>query len=74
MLGNQQVPGIMLLTVKDIFETIKVHYQEKEFNIIVSYVEIYNETIRDLLVSSSGYLDLRDDPTRVILSYFNVNL
>lgn len=65
MLGNQQVPGIMLLTVKDIFETIKTHYNDKEFTIIVSYVEIYNETIRDLLVPSSGYLDLRDDPTRV---------
>jgi len=65
MLGNQQVPGIMLLTVKDIFETINTHYTDKEFTIIVSYVEIYNETIRDLLVPSSGYLDLRDDPTRV---------
>jgi kinesin family protein 18/19 len=64
MLGNQQVPGIMLLTVKDIFETINTHYTDKEFTIIVSYVEIYNETIRDLLVPSSGYLDLRDDPTR----------
>jgi len=64
MLGNQQIPGIMLLTVKDIFETIKTHYTDKEFNIIVSYVEIYNETIRDLLVPSSGYLDLRDDPNK----------
>lgn len=67
MLGNQQIPGIMLLTVKDIFETINTHYTDKEFNIVVSYVEIYNETIRDLLVPSSGYLDLRDDPTRVVI-------
>lgn len=64
MLGNQQIPGIMLLTVKDIFETIKDRYTDKEFNIVVSYVEIYNETIRDLLVPSSSYLDLRDDPTK----------
>lgn len=27
----------------------------------MSYLEIYNENIRDLLNPSSGYLDLRDD-------------
>lgn len=27
----------------------------------MSYMEIYNENIRDLLNPSSGYLDLRDD-------------
>lgn len=27
----------------------------------MSYMEIYNENIRDLLNSNSGYLDLRDD-------------
>jgi len=64
MLGYQEVPGIMVLTIKDMFETIKAQYSEREFNIVVSYVEIYNETIRDLLVSSSGYLELRDDPVK----------
>ena len=36
---------------------------------IVSYVEIYNENIRDLLVSSPAntYLDLRDDPVKGIV-------
>jgi len=27
----------------------------------MSYMEIYNENIRDLLNPSAGYLDLRDD-------------
>ena len=27
----------------------------------MSYLEIYNENIRDLLDPSSGYLDLRDE-------------
>lgn len=29
--------------------------------VTMSYMEIYNENIRDLLNPSSGYLDLRDD-------------
>lgn len=65
MLGYQEVPGIMVLTIKDMFETIKAQYSDREFSIIVSYVEIYNETIRDLLIPSSGYLELRDDPVKV---------
>jgi kinesin family protein 18/19 len=65
MLGNNEIPGIMVLTVKDIFESIK-KLDDKEFQIVVSYVEIYNETIRDLLVPSSTYLELRDDPIKGI--------
>ena len=64
MLGYQNVPGIMVLTIKDMFETIK-NYRDRDFQIIVSYVEIYNETIKDLLVPSSSYLELRDDPIKV---------
>ena len=54
----------MVLTIKDMFETIK-NYRDRDFQIIVSYVEIYNETIKDLLVPSSSYLELRDDPIKV---------
>lgn len=64
MLGNMNIPGIMVLTIKDMFDTIK-NIRERDYNIIVSYVEIYNETIKDLLVPSSSYLELRDDPIKV---------
>ena len=39
---------------------------EKKFEIKVSYVEIYNEAIRDLLVANSKetYLELRDEPDK----------
>ena len=74
MLGNNDVPGIMVLTIKDIFETIK-RIDDKEFHIVVSYVEIYNETIRDLLVQSPNYLELRDDPIKVIyLSLMSISI
>lgn len=65
MLGNHEIPGLSALTIQDIFDFLKKD-DEKEYNIMISYVEIYNETIRDLLVSSSNYLELRDDPIKGI--------
>lgn len=62
MTGNNDSPGIMYLIIKGMFDRIQ-NDSEKKFDIKVSYVEIYNEIIRDLLVANSKetYLDLRDD-------------
>ncbi|XP_077369748.1 centromere-associated protein E isoform X3 [Festucalex cinctus] len=49
MMGNDHVPGIIPLAVDDVFETIK-KCPKKEFLLRVSYMEIYNETVTDLLV------------------------
>ena len=65
MLGNHEIPGLSALTIQDIFDFIKKD-EEKDYSILISYVEIYNESIRDLLVSSSSYLELRDDPIKGI--------
>lgn len=65
MVGNHDEPGIMYLVIKGMFDNI-TNDLEKDYDIKVSYVEIYNEVIRDLLVANSKdtYLDLRDDPER----------
>jgi kinesin family protein 18/19 len=65
MVGNPDEPGIMYLVIKGMFDNI-TNDLEKDYDIKVSYVEIYNEVIRDLLVANSKdtYLDLRDDPER----------
>lgn len=65
MLGEKDVMGLNVLTLRDIFENIK-RDQDNEYNIMITYVEIYNETIRDLLVPSASYLELRDDPIKGI--------
>jgi hypothetical protein len=43
---------------------------EFEYNVIITYVEIYNEMIRDLLVPTSGYLELRDDSEKGICFFY----
>ena len=69
MLGTTEVPGLCVLTINDIFDTIRKD-GENEYDVKITYVEIYNETIRDLLVPSSSYLELRDDPIKVFF-YFS---
>ncbi|CAD8121815.1 unnamed protein product [Paramecium sonneborni] len=63
MLGNQETMGISVLTIRDMFEFIKKDL-DNEYIVMISYVEIYNEAIRDLLIQQSQYLELRDDPIK----------
>ena len=58
----------MYLIIEDMFSQIKC-ITEKTFDIRVSYVEIYNEVIRDLLVinSTDTHLDLRDDHVKGVV-------
>ncbi|XP_069371194.1 centromere-associated protein E isoform X5 [Paralichthys olivaceus] len=51
MMGSDHIPGVIPLAVEDVFQTIK-NCPKKEFLLRVSYMEIYNETVTDLLVDS----------------------
>jgi kinesin family protein 18/19 len=55
----------MYLIIKAMFDQIQEE-TEKKIELKVSYVEIYNEVIRDLLVSNSKetVLELRDEPDK----------
>ncbi|XP_031721901.1 centromere-associated protein E isoform X3 [Anarrhichthys ocellatus] len=51
MMGSNRIHGVIPLAVEDVFHTIK-NCSKKEFLLRVSYMEIYNETVSDLLVDS----------------------
>ncbi|XP_042084226.1 centromere-associated protein E isoform X4 [Haplochromis burtoni] len=51
MMGTSRTPGVIPQAVEDVFQSIK-NFPKKEFLLRVSYMEIYNETVTDLLVDS----------------------
>ncbi|EFB24034.1 hypothetical protein PANDA_020527, partial [Ailuropoda melanoleuca] len=61
MLGMDAEPGIYLQTLTDLFRAIEETRSHTDCSVSMSYLEIYNEVIRDLLNPSSGFLDLRED-------------
>lgn len=64
MLGTEDNPGIMFQTLKELFHRMKDFKMDRHYNIRVSFLEIYNEQIRDLIMVSSDILDLREDPVK----------
>ncbi|KAJ9636267.1 tubulin-dependent ATPase kip3 [Coniosporium tulheliwenetii] len=66
--GTAQAPGIIFLTMQELFERIQDVQEEKVTEISLSYLEIYNETIRDLLVpgGSKQSLMLREDANQAV--------
>lgn len=70
--GTAQQPGIIFLTMQELFERIDERKEEKATEVSLSYLEIYNETIRDLLVpggsnggNKSGLM-LREDSNQSV--------
>ena len=68
--GTVQSPGIIFMTMQELFERVQDLRESKEVEVTLSYLEIYNETIRDLLApeGSSGKqgLMLREDSHQAV--------
>jgi len=60
--GTPEHPGLIYLTTQELFERCTA-MTDKKIDISLSFLEIYNETIRDLLVPAeeSKPLQLRED-------------
>nr|XP_060622067.1 kinesin-like protein KIF18A [Anolis sagrei ordinatus]XP_060622076.1 kinesin-like protein KIF18A [Anolis sagrei ordinatus] len=63
MLGSPKDPGVMYQTMVELYASIERMKEEKHCAIAVSYLEVYNEQIHDLLVNS-GALAVREDPQK----------
>ncbi|EWC43581.1 hypothetical protein DRE_01468 [Drechslerella stenobrocha 248] len=66
--GTKQQPGIIFLTMDELFQRIDDLKSEKTIELSMSYLEIYNETIRDLLIPGGSKLglSLREDSNSTI--------
>lgn len=67
MIGNGEQPGIMERAMNDVFRKNEQMRVTKDISIKASYIEIYNETIKDLLTSGSKHLELREDPSQGVV-------
>ena len=61
MLGTPDTPGILPCTIRDIFNFISKD-PKNDYKIWISYLEIYNESINDLLNPGNPGLKLKEDP------------
>ncbi|VFV37826.1 kinesin-like protein kif18a-like [Lynx pardinus] len=66
MLGSAAEPGVMYLTMLDLYKSMEEIKEEKVCSTAVSYLEVYNEQIRDLLVNS-GPLAVREDAQKGVV-------
>ncbi|XP_047436689.1 kinesin-like protein KIF18A [Mugil cephalus] len=66
MLGSSNDPGVMYRTMKELFQRMEDAKEEKEFAVAFSYLEVYNEQIRDLL-ANVGPLAVREDSSKGVV-------
>ncbi|NXA56020.1 KI18B protein, partial [Nothocercus julius] len=66
MLGSEKSPGIMYLTMVELYKRIEARKDEKSCEVLVSYQEVYNEQIHDLL-EPKGPLAIREDPEKGVV-------
>ncbi|XP_053424825.1 kinesin-like protein KIF18B isoform X1 [Nycticebus coucang] len=66
MLGREGDPGIMYLTTMELFKRLEACQEEKHFEVLISYQEVYNEQIHDLL-QPKGPLAIREDPDKGVV-------
>ncbi|ODV77388.1 kinesin-domain-containing protein [Suhomyces tanzawaensis NRRL Y-17324] len=64
MMGNKKEPGIIPLVVRDILRQKEILIGERiNCEVKLSYMEIYNEQVKDLLGNQQGKMRVREHPT-----------
>lgn len=77
MIGNVGVEGVIPLTLQEIFEIKKEYESTHSITIKISFLEVYNEILKDLLSSEDELIDIREDVSGSItitgLNYITVS-
>lgn len=70
MLGSQEQPGVIPRAVREVFQLVRSQMKDQdewEFSVGMSYLEIYNEKVLDLLSPNSPDLPIREDKDKNII-------
>lgn len=62
MNGSHSQPGVIPQSIYFCFKSIQDSFPEREFLFRVSYIEVYNEQIKDLLNSEPAHIKIQTDP------------
>lgn len=63
MFGSEEHFGLIPLTIESILRNL----EDEKWNLKMSYIEIYNEQIFDLLVEKSDNLQVIEDPDKGVI-------
>lgn len=66
MTGSSSQPGIIPQAIHHCFDSINL-YSDREFLVRVSYLEIYNEQIKDLLNTEVVAIKIQQDPRNGVI-------
>lgn len=68
MLGTPDNPGVIFYTTMELFRMIDDKSEDEQLELSISYFEIYNEMVFDLLAPTMGkQLAVREDPKRGVV-------
>ncbi|KAI5734996.1 hypothetical protein M8J77_012958 [Diaphorina citri] len=67
MLGNENHKGIMYLTMVDLYRHMDACQDTLNIELGISYLEVYNENVQDLLNPEKKALHLREDATHGVV-------
>jgi hypothetical protein len=62
MIGNDGAPGVMVQALRDLFERMRGTALDSSYKVALTYLEIYNEQVKDLLAPAGKKpLEIRED-------------
>ncbi|KAF3853555.1 hypothetical protein F7725_014243 [Dissostichus mawsoni] len=69
MMGSSNQPGVIPRAVREVFKMVNAKNEDEgwDYSISMSYLEIYNEKVLDLLLPGSQDLPIREDKDKNIL-------